>query len=114
MMTKDRANAACISLTPIFVTLSGLFLVLHDFLFALLCLGGIVACMETRVRMGYRGPRKAMFAAHLALCSAYIVALILLIVGLRAPWLLPLAWLSFFGMTASGAVLLRQSWKRAS
>lgn len=113
MKAKDRANAACVLIAPVLAAVSAYFLYSDRFALALIAILGSVVCMETRVRMGYRGPRQVIFAAHLALSVAYLAALISLLIGMHALWLTPLAWFSFLGMAVSGALLLRQSWNRA-
>jgi len=111
MPSKTRLNALCLALTPILGLAAIYLLATHRYGWALLALFGIVACMETRVRLGYRSIRGAVFAAHLACASALVVALILLIMDVQPLWSHPLAVVAFIGMAASGAVLIRRSWQ---
>ncbi|MDB4992418.1 MAG: hypothetical protein JWL75_663 [Parcubacteria group bacterium] len=112
--TKNRIHLICISLVPVFILLSGYFLLTHAYGYSLISLLGIVLCMETRVRMGYRGPRKTAFAMHMACNAALIASLILLSTLHLLPWVLvwvvPIAYFAFLGMVVTGIVLIKQSW----
>jgi len=114
MRTKTRLNALCLALTPLFGLASLYFLGVHHYAYSLLALLGIVACMETRVRLGYRSRRGAFFAMHLACASALVAALLLLIAHSLSVWAYPLAVASFIGMAATGAVLIRRTWHSAA
>jgi hypothetical protein len=110
MTAKARINVLCMTLGAALGLLSGYLLYNGQFVLSLVAIMGTVACMETRVRMGYRSPRRTIFAAHLALSIAYLIALAHLSFGMHEPWVTPLAWFSYAGMALSGAILIRRSW----
>jgi len=111
MRSKTRLNVLCLALTPLFGLLALSFLATHQYGYSLLSLLGIVACMETRVRLGYRSPRGALFAMHLACASALVLALVLLMLDAKPLWSAPLALVAFVGMAISGGLLIRRSWR---
>ncbi len=112
MYPKSRINTLCLALLPFFVLLVGYFLFTSRPLYALISLVGIMGCVKMRVRMGYRGPRKILFAAHMACTFTFVIALILLLVTGPSMhlWVRSLSHISFFGMVVTGALLIRQSW----
>ncbi len=110
MLSKNRVHLLCVSTVPLFVILSGYFLLHKEYLYSLLSLGGVVLCMETRVRMGYRGPRKALFVIHLICCIGLLMGLVTLIISPAYEWMYMLSSVLFGGMVGTGALLIRQSW----
>jgi len=111
MTAKSALNAICIALLPFLLLFSGFFLVTDQFLFSLIALLVIVVCMETRVRMGYRGARGVTFYLHLA-CSAALLVLLVLFIQDIWLWLVPVAYAAFVGMLISGFRLIRKSWNQ--
>lgn len=116
MVSKAHLNLACVALVPFLVSLVGYLLYIEAYFSALLPLVAIIACMETRVRMGYRSRRGGLFIAHLACALVFILTLIALASLSRAGnlpsvWLLVAAYATFAGMVLSGAVLIRRSWR---
>lgn len=113
MTAKSAMNALCIALLPILLLFSGFFLITNQFLYSLIALLVIVACMETRVHMGYRGTRGMTFYLHLVCSVVLLVLLTLFIKGLWL-WLVPVAYAAFVGMLISGFRLIRNSWNQVS
>ncbi len=118
MVSKERVNLLCISFVAPFLLLVGYFLFTGAYLLALVPLAAVVACMETRVRMGYRSRRGLLFVVHLACAIGFILVLLALISFSHAAhhspaWLLPVAYALLAGMAISGAILIRRSWHPA-
>ncbi len=117
MLSKARINLLCTVPVPLLVLWVGYLLFAGSYLFAFLPLAGIVLCMEARVRIGYRSRRGALFVFHLACAAGFIFALAYLAFASgEAVSLTPLtaAYATLAGMTLSGAVLIRRSWRPAS
>jgi hypothetical protein len=77
--------------------------------FAFYCLVFIVACMETRIRLGLRIPRGPLFSAHLIFAIPFFLALGALAFWTRVSWL-EAAFLALgIGTCCTGSVLLYRS-----
>lgn len=106
MTAKERVSRACIFLGCAFLILAAAFLLMGRFAYTLCALVGVVLCMELRVRLGYRMPRRSLFYVHLVASALTVGLLSLLAFGFRHAWLLGAAYLCFGALAMTGAILL--------
>ncbi len=93
--------------------LSGAYLLLDLYWYALIALAVTVVCMETRVRLGFRNPRKARFYIHLVASIGLLATLYALTRMPQHAALTVLAYLCFIVMAVSGGILLHRTHKAA-
>jgi len=96
---------------PVLILVSGYFLSTGRLFYSLLALLAVVASMETRVRMGYRGKRSWLFVTHLSCSALFIFSLIVFWLRLHS-WMFPIAEAAFVGIALTGLFLVKGSWNR--
>lgn len=72
----------------------------------------VILCMETRVRMGYRLPRKRLFMSHMMTAVPGLILLTANLFFTVPSYVFPLAAAFLFAGIVSGALLFHQGWQR--
>lgn len=104
-------NAFILAALPFLVAVAGYCLVTGSYLDSFIALLVIVACMEMRVRAGYRGIRGPLFFAHLV-CGVMALALVGTLTYHAYAGLAAVACIAFIAMALTGTFLIRGSWTR--
>jgi hypothetical protein len=89
--------------------LAGAYILLGYYPYALYALLAAVVCMEIRVRLGFRNPRKVLFWAHIAASVLLVGTLILIVRSSATSFLRILAIASYFVSVVAGGILLSRT-----
>jgi hypothetical protein len=110
MRPNPLLNRVCLLVMGHAAAAAAFLLFTGQYAWTLLPLALAFSMVRTRKYMGYRGPRQAVFASHMALTSAFVVALLLVIFVTETLWARSLVQVAFLGAALTGILLIRQSW----